>query len=862
MIRYSTLSLRLQELRDDLYEVTVQGPDGDGRAQFELSFGAPDLDAVAAAVSRPPSTRRRIESDESALARAFGKQLFDLIFQGTTRDVLRASLSQAHREDRGLRLMFQLEGAPRLRNVPWELLWDQPKFLSTSAYTPVLRYVDLPMRPQPLRLSPPLRILGVVSSPGDMPALDAEAEKAQLTAACRPLTDEGLLEIEWVADATLPCLLECLNRSTYHVFHFHGHGDFDETADDGVLLFEGRAGRSRRVTGTELATILADHHALRLGVINACEGARVAEDWGGIAASMMQYGLPAVIAMQFEISDPAAISFARCFYASVARGCPIDEALGDARRGMFADGYGLEWATPVQFTSVDDGRLFDLRWEEARPAGAHIALTLELDPVHGEPGGRVMWRLGIDNVGGLDLRELRPTSENGSSLADPISLAPGEQQTMSWVGDIGPGQEGVVIVTGIDSHGQVVRERVSARAPLADGLPARRAEPDVKLEPDSSESPVVARDRLADAEVGDEAPPRPGPPRRPDTPVQSDVKDGDGRDRHSGDRGKPRVPRRLVAGGAIGVVIVAVALAALGVFSGNSGLGVETIRQVGESPVAVALSRNSVWVASAGNHGRGGYVTRIDANTGKREPIPTGSEPIAVAVSEQQNQVWVANQRDKSVTRITASSGTVHHPSTPLPFSPNTIATENGVAVADPHGGAIWGIESDGTLRPSGVIVGRGAGSHPAGIAKYRNYTWVTGQGDGTLTELEDGRLVGAPIEGMSEPIGVAVGSRPPYWIWVAVSGADSVWRIDGKDRSHTEVRVGRTPKGIAAFAGKVWVANFGGKTVSEIDERKAEVVKTFPVGTKPNGIAAGSSGVWVTNLQDGSVSRIPLPKP
>jgi DNA-binding beta-propeller fold protein YncE/CHAT domain-containing protein len=855
MIQYRTLNLRLQELRDDLYEVTVQGPDGDGRAQFELSFGRPDLDAVAAAVSRPRTARRRIESDESSLARAFGNQLFDLVFLGTTRDVLRASLSHAHREDQGLRLMFQLEGAPRLRNVPWELLWDRPKFLSTSAYTPVLRYVDLPMRPQPLRLSPPLRILGVVSSPGDMPALDAEDEQAQLADACRPLSDEGLLEIEWVADATLRSLLEALNQGTYHVFHFHGHGDFDETADDGVLLFEGRAGRSHRVTGTELATILADHHALRLGVINACEGARVAEDWGGIAASLMQYGLPAVIAMQFEISDAGAISFARCFYASLARGCPIDEALGDARRGMFADGYGLEWATPVQFTSIDDGRLFDLRWEEARPTGARVALTLELDPVTGQAGTEVTWRLGIDNVGTLDLRELRPMAEDSRLLAEPISLASGQQQTMSWVADVEPGDEAVVIVSGVDSDGQVVQERISARAPLDDGLPARRAEPIRKLGGDRSESPAAARDRLGAADVNDRAPPPPGPPRAPDAPVQSDVKDSDRRAGQGGERSKPRVPRRLVASGAVGVVIIAVALAAAGVFSGSSGPGEEAI-EVGGAPVGIALASGSVWVA----HFHSGNVTRIDASTRRPDPrgISTGREPVAVATSEDhQSEVWVANKGAESVVLINAEKHAVDDRKR-LTFSPNTLAVGYAVDVADPVSEKVWGISrATRELGKDGTPVG----SAPRGIAAAGGTTWVTGK-DGTLRTVDEhGRSTGPLLEGLNHPAGVAVAKSG--MVWIAVEGANSVVGFNPTTKERTKpIPVGLEPKGIAAFKGKVWVTNFGEEKVSEIQESERKVLRTIPVGKWPNSVVAGKSGIWVANLGGKTVSWIPLPKP
>lgn len=360
MIGYRTLNVRLQALGANRYEAIVQGPEGDGHSQFELSFDEGEQQQIQQAVSRPRSARRRIESDGSAHAREFGQRLFDTVFSGATRDVLRTSFAQAGREQQGVRLMFQLDSAPQLRNVPWELLWDKPRFMSTSAFTVVLRYVDLSARRPTLRVDPPLRILGMVSNPPGTPRLNFEAEQERLAEACHLLIDAGRLEIDWVGVPTLSALHEKLSEGKYHIFHFIGHGDFDETHDDGVLLFEGHSGRIQRVTGEELSTVLADHRTLRLAVINACEGARVATDAGGIASSMMAYGLPAVIAMQFEISDEAAISFARRFYSSLAGGEPVDEALGQARLGMFTDDCDLEWATPVLFTSALDGRLFDL----------------------------------------------------------------------------------------------------------------------------------------------------------------------------------------------------------------------------------------------------------------------------------------------------------------------------------------------------------------------------------------------------------------------------------------------------------------------------------------------------------------------
>ncbi len=367
---YLTLSVTLQALDGETrYEAVVRGPGGDGRAQFELPFGDEDLQAITAVVSRPRSSRRRMETEQSAQAREFGKGLFDLVFQAGARDALISSLAHAQSvEDRGLRVMLQLDGAPALRNVPWELLWDRPDFVSISAYTPVLRYVDPSLRRPPVEVPKPLRILGMVSSPGDVASLDVEGEKEQLESACEHLKERGLLEIEWVHEASLSGLLDCLKSGTrYHVFHFMGHGDFDEQAEDGVLLFEGQAGRSQRVPGAKLGTIIRDHHTLRLAVINACEGARTANDSSGVASSLMEYGLPAVIAMQFEISDVAAVCFARCLYGSLARGNTIDAALTDARLGMFADNHALEWATPVMFTSVEDGQLFKL---QTTPAAA------------------------------------------------------------------------------------------------------------------------------------------------------------------------------------------------------------------------------------------------------------------------------------------------------------------------------------------------------------------------------------------------------------------------------------------------------------------------------------------------------------
>jgi len=84
------------------------------------------------------------------------------------------------------------------------------------------------------------------------------------------------------------------------------------------------------------------------------------DPFAGIAQSLVQGNLPAAIAMQFEISDDAAITFASEFYRSIADGLPIDSALAEARLAIFAQDNGLEWGTPVLYLRSPNGEIFDV----------------------------------------------------------------------------------------------------------------------------------------------------------------------------------------------------------------------------------------------------------------------------------------------------------------------------------------------------------------------------------------------------------------------------------------------------------------------------------------------------------------------
>jgi CHAT domain-containing protein len=189
-------------------------------------------------------------------------------------------------------------------------------------------------------------------SPQDLPELQVDLEQQRLEASMNRLSKANMVKIDWLAENSLAALQRAVDTGAYHIFHFVGHGDFveEQGRKKGVLLFEDQAGAAQEVTGERLAWIL--RRSVRLAVINACEGARsqAGDPSTGVASNLLLQGIPAVVAMQFAVSDSVAVQFARDFYGGLAIGLPVDAAINSARRGVLATfANSVEWATPVLF---------------------------------------------------------------------------------------------------------------------------------------------------------------------------------------------------------------------------------------------------------------------------------------------------------------------------------------------------------------------------------------------------------------------------------------------------------------------------------------------------------------------------------
>jgi len=326
----------------------------------ELVARRPLLEATVLSSS---VSARRVTSDTEAAVQDVGRRLFESTFSGEVRSAYRTSMAVASERGKGVQIALRLT-APGLAALPWEALFDSETGVYLCRKEPLVRHVPAPHSPAALAIEPPMRVLGMISSPRGLPALDVGGERERLEEALRPHLDSGRVELEWLDDVTWTGVHGKLLEDRWHVLHFVGHGSYDVETDEGVLAFVGRDGRADYVTASSLADLLDEAEPTpRLVVLNSCQtGAGGTTDlFSGTAAALAHSGIRAVAAMQFSISDVAAIEFARGFYTALAHGRGIDEAVRSGRIGILGMGRGtLEWVTPVLYLRGEDTQLFDV----------------------------------------------------------------------------------------------------------------------------------------------------------------------------------------------------------------------------------------------------------------------------------------------------------------------------------------------------------------------------------------------------------------------------------------------------------------------------------------------------------------------
>jgi hypothetical protein len=384
----------------------LASPVGRASAAFTMPFSGGELQSLLTSCERQirgrAKTRRDLEAERAPYGvspqptpvpsifdpKVVGHKLFEALFLPPIDQCFRAAIAGLNLRNgvarRGttplrIRLTFdRQEDYAKLAALPWELLRDDRQFLALHAHTPLVRSHNLRTVPCGA-VAGPLRILLVESNPADHVSLDTARERETIRAT---LANNSRCEVVCLDHQDISSLREHVRETNCHILHFMGHGGLQNSSQERfVLWFDGKNGHAEPVTGELLAEFIKDSPSLRLVVLNSCWSAtlprRAGQDpFTGVATALMARDIPAVVAMQFPISDPAAIAFSAAFYKRLAEGGGISAAVTEGRLAILReDPDTLEWVTPVLFLAGED-RLFDVaraRRRKSPPTGTGSA---------------------------------------------------------------------------------------------------------------------------------------------------------------------------------------------------------------------------------------------------------------------------------------------------------------------------------------------------------------------------------------------------------------------------------------------------------------------------------------------------------
>jgi tetratricopeptide (TPR) repeat protein len=273
------------------------------------------------------------------------------------------------------------EAATALLALPWELLHNGDGFLFQGARPSRVRR-RLPNRRDravPV-VAPPIRVLLITARPEDEACgyLDHRASALPLVAATEELGD--VLRLSLLHPATYPALEAELARAQqagepYHVVHFDGHGVYDRRVGLGGLCFEDPsdshklAGRRHQTVYTNQLGPLLNNYRIPLVLLEACQSAQAEAGSESVASELLQRGVVSVVAMSHSVLVETARRFVAAFYAELARGQRVGQAMLAGQRALHSDRrrgqrYGIgelkldDWFVPVLYQEKDDPQLF------------------------------------------------------------------------------------------------------------------------------------------------------------------------------------------------------------------------------------------------------------------------------------------------------------------------------------------------------------------------------------------------------------------------------------------------------------------------------------------------------------------------
>ena len=264
-------------------------------------------------------------------------------------------------------LWLEFSGPAMSLGVPFELLRDTDYLTFAHVIT---RRLELPTSTflrnvQPFHITVEkllkektrIKVLVVgANSDGQIPAADIEAETVAA------MIEDQLKHYAAASEVTLlrgrqaeySNVSEALTFGGYHIFHYAGHGRFDDKLPEinGLVLRD--QGKLRTLTAATINMLLRNS-SLILVYLSCCFSARSESqigrgDFSGMLEAFAQADIPTVIGYRWTVADDPAVFIAQSFHTSLWHCLSPGESLLKARRAAAMSESGRDddsWASPV-----------------------------------------------------------------------------------------------------------------------------------------------------------------------------------------------------------------------------------------------------------------------------------------------------------------------------------------------------------------------------------------------------------------------------------------------------------------------------------------------------------------------------------
>ncbi len=397
----STLAIKISEISSSYY-IEATGINILVRpVAFKLSLSDEELETIDLLHAEP------IKVSENLLI-SLGQSLYKAVF---IPEILLAydKLKRKMNGSDGIRIRLIIN-VSSFSGIPWEVMHDGKDFISLYSEYPLVRGMSDTYQVRQTPVNGPIRILYAWSEPEDLPKLylDDTAEKIK-----KLLEKNKHIKFDILPNATLLLLRRSL-LSQYHVICFAGHG-----TEKDIYLENKQV--SEKLSAKELAREL-EGRPVQLIFLAACKtAAKPSEGLAGFAQTLAsETRIPAIVAMQYEISDEQANILAARYFEILASFRPIDVALADARKALLKEHHILrDVFAPIVYLQSQTSNLF-------RRARNWIAISLAFVLVVTAIISLFLWQnLGIAETNryalGLSNNAERVLAEGNRDLA--LSLA-------------------------------------------------------------------------------------------------------------------------------------------------------------------------------------------------------------------------------------------------------------------------------------------------------------------------------------------------------------------------------------------------------------------------------------------------------